>query len=55
MDPGSEYHEGHKEHEGCSFSIVKQLTYMKLISIKTDLLIKFNLSKLKDGIKRYVL
>jgi GxxExxY protein len=31
------------------------LTYMKLASIKTGLLINFNVTKLKDGIKRFVL
>ena len=31
------------------------LTYMKLAGIKTGLLINFNVSKLKDGLKRYVL
>jgi len=38
------------------FSINQQeLTYMKLAGIKTGLLINFNVTKLKDGIKRYVL
>ena len=31
------------------------LTYMKLAGIKTGLLINFNVTKLKNGIKRYVL
>jgi len=31
------------------------LTYMKLAGIKTGLLMNFNVAKLKDGIKRYVL
>lgn len=31
------------------------LTYMKLSVIKTGLLINFNVVKLKDGLKRYVL
>jgi GxxExxY protein len=31
------------------------LTYMKLSGIKTGLLINFNVSKLKDGIKRFVI
>lgn len=31
------------------------LTYMKLAGIKTGLLINFNVTKLKDGIKRFVL
>jgi GxxExxY protein len=31
------------------------LTYMKLAGIKTGLLINFNVTTLKDGIKRYVL
>jgi GxxExxY protein len=31
------------------------LTYMKLAAIKTGLLINFNVTKLKDGIKRFVL
>ena len=31
------------------------LTYMKLAGIKTGLLMNFNVTKLKDGIKRYVL
>ncbi len=31
------------------------LTYMKLADIKTGLLINFNVRKLKDGIKRFVL
>ncbi|MCO8120140.1 GxxExxY protein [Stieleria sp. TO1_6] len=31
------------------------LTYMKLSSVKTGLLINFNVTKLKDGIKRIVL
>ena len=31
------------------------LTYMKLADIKTGLLINFNVTKLKDGIKRFVL
>ena len=31
------------------------LTYMKLSGIKTGLLINFNVVKLKDGIKRFVL
>lgn len=31
------------------------LTYMKLAGIKIGLLINFNVTKLKDGIKRYVL
>ena len=30
------------------------LTYMKLAGIKTDLLMNFNVTKLKAGIKRYV-
>jgi GxxExxY protein len=31
------------------------LTYMKLAGVKTGLLINFNVSKLKSGIKRFVL
>ena len=31
------------------------LTYMKLAGIKIGLLINFNVTKLKNGIKRYVL
>ena len=31
------------------------LTYMKLAGVKTGLLMNFNVSKLKDGIKRFVL
>jgi GxxExxY protein len=31
------------------------LTYMKLAAIKTGLLINFNVTKVKDGIKRFVL
>jgi hypothetical protein len=31
------------------------LTYMKLLRIKTNLLINLNLTKRMDGIKRYVL
>ena len=31
------------------------LTYMKLSGVKTGLLINFNVSRLKDGIKRFVL
>lgn len=31
------------------------LTYMRLSSVKTGLLINFNVTKLKDGIKRFVL
>jgi GxxExxY protein len=31
------------------------LTYMKLAAIKTGLLINFNVTKLKDGIQRFVL
>jgi GxxExxY protein len=31
------------------------LTYMKLAAIKTGLLINFNVTKLKDGLKRFVL
>ena len=31
------------------------LTYMKLANVKTGLLINFNVTKLKDGIKRFVL
>ena len=31
------------------------LTYMKLARIKTGLLINFNVTQLKNGIKRYVL
>lgn len=31
------------------------LTYMKLASVKTGLLINFNVLKLRDGIKRFVL
>lgn len=31
------------------------LTYMKLAKIKTGLLINFNVKKLKEGLKRYVL
>jgi len=31
------------------------LTYMKLSSAKTGLLMNFNVTKLKDGIKRFVL
>ncbi|MGD9110453.1 MAG: GxxExxY protein [Phycisphaerales bacterium] len=31
------------------------LTYMKLAKVKTGLLITFNVSRLKDGIKRFVL
>lgn len=30
------------------------LTYMKLASVKTGLLINFNVPKLKDGLKRFV-
>ena len=31
------------------------LTYMKLAGVKTGLLINFNVTKLKNGIKRFVL
>jgi GxxExxY protein len=31
------------------------LTYMKLAGVKTGLLINFNVTRLKDGIKRFVL
>jgi GxxExxY protein len=31
------------------------LTYMKLAVVKTGLLINFNVTKLKEGIKRFVL
>ena len=31
------------------------LTYMKLAGVKTGLLMNFNVTKLKDGIKRFVL
>jgi GxxExxY protein len=31
------------------------LTYMKLAGVKIGLLINFNVTKLKDGIKRFVL
>ena len=31
------------------------LTYMKLASLKTGLLMNFNVVRLKDGIKRFVL
>lgn len=31
------------------------LTYMKLANIKTGILINFNVTKLKDGMKRFVL
>ena len=31
------------------------LTYMKLAKIRTGLLINFNVKRLKDGIKRYIL
>jgi len=31
------------------------LTYMKLAKVKTGLLMNFNVTKLKDGIKRFVL
>ena len=31
------------------------LTYMKLSGVKTGLLMNFNVTKLKDGIKRFVL
>ncbi len=31
------------------------LTYMKLAGVKTDLLINFNVTQLKEGIKRFVL
>ena len=31
------------------------LTYMKLAGIRTGLLINFNVTQLKNGIKRYVL
>jgi GxxExxY protein len=31
------------------------LTYMKLADVKTGLLINFNVTKLKDGIERFVL
>jgi GxxExxY protein len=31
------------------------LTYMKLAGVRTGLLMNFNVSKLKDGIKRFVL
>lgn len=31
------------------------LTYMKLAGIQTGLLMNFNVTKLKDGIKRFVL
>ncbi|APG26464.1 GxxExxY protein [Syntrophotalea acetylenivorans] len=31
------------------------LTYMKLASVKTGLLLNFNVNRLKDGIKRFVL
>jgi GxxExxY protein len=33
----------------------QQLTYMKLAEVETDLLINFNVTKLKTGIKRFVL
>ena len=33
----------------------QRLTYMKLASVKIGLLINFNVTKLKDGIKRFVL
>ncbi len=35
--------------------VAQLLTYLKLAGIKTGLLINFNVKKLKDGIKRYVL
>ncbi|MCG7957321.1 MAG: GxxExxY protein, partial [Candidatus Thiodiazotropha endolucinida] len=31
------------------------LTYMKLAGLRTGLLMNFNVKKLKDGIKRFVL
>jgi GxxExxY protein len=30
------------------------LTYLKFLEIKVGLLINFNVTKLKDGIKRYI-
>jgi GxxExxY protein len=35
--------------------LVQLLTYMKLAGVKTGLLINFNVTKLKDGIERFVL
>ena len=33
----------------------QRLTYRKLAGMKIDILMKFNVTKLKDGIKRFVL
>ena len=38
-----------------SGSPTQPLTYMKLVGVKIGLLINFNNTKLKDGIKRFVL
>ena len=38
---------------GCAIEVL--LTYMKLAGVKIGLLINFNHTKLKDGIKRFVL
>ncbi len=35
--------------------VAQLLTYIKLAGVKTGLLINFNVTKLKDGIKRFVL
>ena len=65
----SQNHEGQEEHEGWSSTVSRialldvpsrihapqLLTYMKLADIQTGLLISFNVTKLKDGIKRFVL
>ncbi|WP_268870639.1 MULTISPECIES: GxxExxY protein [Desulfotignum] len=37
------------------FDDAQLLTYMKLADIRTGLLINFNVTKLKHGIKRFVL
>ncbi len=51
-------HEGHEEHKDGirrAFESRARLTYMKLAGVKIGLLMNFNVTKLKDGIKRFVL
>ena len=46
----------HKEHEGHKENNFEALSHnLKLSGIKVGLLMNFNTSKLKEGIKRYVL
>lgn len=53
-----DHHEEHRGREVKTFAVFHEaqlLTCLKLSKIKISLLMNFNTSKLKEGIKRYVL